>query len=297
MKCKLKSTTPKQLNLGRYIHSIPAKPTVTIKMSQDKPTANGRPPIAANLDQSMNRITIGLAKHSQILSTLNKSHATTVTTTTTPSNTLKRGFSSTTTTTPLPKSTPNTSHTPSTNPAHDRELNPAYVQAPNTGVGFAAHSATPLAGTGGAQAREDVVLKTRLLGRNAAAQKAAAGEARKRTAARGGASDSEEELGRSAVGRVRPKRARAAAVEEEATEEGGAGRESVGEVKGGDDAGKRDEGVGEWQPEVERSVEGGVAEPELEEVEERAEGAAERRKRKKRNNKKKASAESGTASV
>ncbi|KAK3344401.1 hypothetical protein B0T25DRAFT_556922 [Lasiosphaeria hispida] len=252
---------------------------------EDKP--NGRPPIAANLDQSMYRISMGLAKHSQLLSTLNKSRTTATTATTT---TLKRGFSSTTkTTTPLPKPPIHTSHTSSTNPLHDIDINPAYALAPNTGIGFSTPSSAPLPGPGGARAREDAVLKTRLLGRNAAAQKAAGAENRKRAAAGGGGgsgSDSEEELGRSAVGRARGKRARVAVVANEV--KGGGVEEGQ---RGGFDAKQL------GSAEVEVAARGGEAEPEMREAES-AEGAAERRKRKKRNNKKKkASSEGGIALV
>lgn len=179
------------------------------------PDPPSRPPIAPVLPEHTNTVAFNFSKKANLLASLRSKHRssqTQPTTTTTTTTTKKKGFSSlttTTTTTPLSTTTPNP-HQPQ--PPQTDDLDSVFRAPPNAGIDYAPPSSS--SGTNGttiAQDAETRVLARKILGRNAARQVQEAREARagqRGVKRRGGGgvaeeSESEEELGRSAVGRAR----------------------------------------------------------------------------------------------
>lgn len=180
------------------------------------PDPPSRPPIAPALPEQTNTIAFNFSKKANLLAALRSKHRPSqpqpTTTNTTTTTTTKKGFSSlttTTTTTPLP-------FTPTPNPHQAQppqidELDSAFRAPPNAGIGHApSSSSTGTNGTTIAQDAETRLLARKILGRNAARQLQEAKDARggqRGVKRRGGGvadeSESEEELGRSAVGRAR----------------------------------------------------------------------------------------------
>ncbi|KAK3320832.1 hypothetical protein B0T19DRAFT_430641 [Cercophora scortea] len=289
-------------------------------------TASNKPPVAPDLDLIFNRISMGMAKHRRILETLKKpvpqvssgatSAAPSVDSEDSSSSAAPRkGFSSlskSTTTATKPSPTP-TDTTKSQRAAadDDSDLNPYFQQPPNAGIGWTpAPSASSFAAGGGTNSAAERMLKMRLLGGRkgmlaAAAAAAAADEKKKgKYRKRDAGSDSEEDMGRSAVGRSK-KRSRVvpvpmsipAPVGETGSKEQTLGDEKVtvsepvvesqdGPVSTSAKEQESASSVNPPSPQKRLEGEGSKPPPEMEETEKGGGGAALRRKMKKRMKKK-----------
>lgn len=176
------------------------------------PDPPSRPPIAPALPEQTNTIAFNFTKKANLLASLRSKHRPSQPQpTTTTTTTAKKGFSSlTTTTTPLP-STPSLAANPHQAQPQTDDVDSAFRAPPNAGIGHApSSSSTGNNGTTIAQDAETRLLARKILGRNAARQLQEAKDARggqRGVKRRGGGvadeSESEEELGRSAVGRAR----------------------------------------------------------------------------------------------
>ncbi|KAK0706479.1 hypothetical protein B0T26DRAFT_680156 [Lasiosphaeria miniovina] len=228
-----------------------------LRSAGSPPPAGGKLPVASDLDQIFNRISMGMAKHQRILETLHQGRSTAppAAVATAPpivasdenEKEQKRGFSSlaakaSSSLGPPPpqqqqqqRSAKPSLSTTAAAAAEDMDLNPFYAAPPNAGIGWvppglSSSSTAAVAGSGG----DDRLLRARLQlgrrveGRSAAAQKAERGKKRGHGAAGNHGSEEEEELGRSAVGRSKaraPKRPRTTGM--------AAPGEANGEVDGG----------------------------------------------------------------
>lgn len=218
------------------------------------PDPPSRPPIAPALPEQTNTIAFNFTKKANLLASLRSKHRPSQpqpTTTTTTTTTAKKGFSSlTTTTTPLPSTPTPNPHQAQSPPTDD--LDSAFRAPPNAGIGHAPPSSSGTNGTAIAQDAETRLLARKILGRNAARQLQEAKDARggqRGVKRRGGGvadeSESEEELGRSAVGRARAR--------------GGGGKAGGGDCrKGGLKGEVREEGEGGNEDDV--AVAGGKGE-------------------------------------
>lgn len=248
------------------------------------PDPPSRPPIAPALPEHTNTVAFSFTKKANLLASLRSKHRpsqpqpTTTTTITT-----KKGFSSlTTTTTPFP-STPTLAPNPHQAQAPPTDdLDSVFRAPPNAGIGHVPPSASGISGTTIAQDAETRLLARKILGRNAARQLQEAREARagqKGVKRRGGAvaeeSESEEELGRSAVGRARARGGSKA---------GGGDGQKAGEREGGDVNGVADVG------DVEGRGKGEVVGERAEGVESVPRGDGEEKPKKKKRKKNKGAA-------
>ncbi|KAK0626205.1 hypothetical protein B0T14DRAFT_551515 [Immersiella caudata] len=155
-----------------------------------------------NINDIFNRINMGMSQRSKILSSLNRPSTTSnssAITTNTSSNTTTKGksFSSLTSKTPTPTNKSHSQTPPSAD--SDADLKTSYLLPPNAGVGFAP---TPSASSATA---EQKALRERLgkVGwKGGKRGEKDGGKGKKRVVEQ---SESEEELGRSAVGKSRGK--------------------------------------------------------------------------------------------
>ncbi|KAK0651412.1 hypothetical protein B0T16DRAFT_403874 [Cercophora newfieldiana] len=168
-------------------------------------SSQNRPPTAPNMADILNRINMGISHQAKILSSLNRpSPSPASTSTPTTSTTTGKSFSSlsskplsSTSSNPF-NTSQNTTTTAANNDDND-DLNPSYLLAPNTGVGF---TPTPSAASLTAEQRSlrDRLAKVGWKGGRGGAGKGSDGKKRPAAAVD---SESEEELGRSAVGKAR----------------------------------------------------------------------------------------------
>ncbi|KAK4122751.1 hypothetical protein N657DRAFT_646491 [Parathielavia appendiculata] len=213
---------------------------------------NSQPPVAPDASQIFNRIALATAKHERILSTLSK-HRTASTFSPTTLTSTGGGFSSLTIrTTPTPSDGTQPPHQAQDRPSRKAQADDAdllYSQPPNAGVGYSpspSPSAQSSSSGAGAQDKVTMMLRRKVLGRNAARQLAERERQRngkKRGLAGvgsggGGESESEEEVGKTALVRSRGNRGnRAKAGEEDGKgkgkKEGGATSSSSTAVAGG----------------------------------------------------------------
>ncbi|OIW27297.1 hypothetical protein CONLIGDRAFT_704998 [Coniochaeta ligniaria NRRL 30616] len=173
-------------------------------MSPDPPP---KLPVAPNMSQILNRISLGLAKHERILKTLKRPAAPTSTSSFTPqskSSTTTSGFSSLAT-----PSTGGATNNPLVNGVigrsreeEDKLFEQDRALPPNAGVGFVAERKVGDRGVGGS-GKEDKMLRGRLqLGkRGEGKDNKDKGDGRKRVV-----DESEEEEGRSGLGRKKKRK-------------------------------------------------------------------------------------------
>lgn len=158
--------------------------------------ANTKPklPVARDLTQVLNRISLGLAKHERILKTLNRPSPSPSSTT---NNNNKSGFSTLTSSKPSTP-IPTAARVLPTRAEEEAEFAAERALPPNAGIGFAVVKPKDELGRGGAAAsKEDKMLRGRILGKNARSQM----EDAKKRGKRRYESESEEEEGRSGLGK------------------------------------------------------------------------------------------------
>lgn len=161
-------------------------------MAADAPT---KLPVAPNINQVLNRISLGLAKHERILKTLNRPSSTTSTANpkSKPSSSGFSSLSGSSTPTPNPANTPKAL----TRADEEAEFAAERALAPNAGIGFAPVKEDTNGVNGRGGAKEDKMLRGRILGKNAREQMNNKGKDKRRRYE----SESEEEEGRSGLGK------------------------------------------------------------------------------------------------
>ena len=251
--------------------------------------------MAPNLDEVLNRISLGISKQARILETFSKHRQASTTNTNgaihgTTNGISRKGFSSLYSQPKSQPQSPKTTTTSSNKYDPDADLAETF-SFPNTGLGFVPVSSD--ASKGGSKFKEEQILKTRLLGRGHDRVQAQS-QGKKRGAAAAD-SESEEDLGRSAVGKSmlneRKKRARAEGVvlmEVNRWGRVGASRErSVAEEGQSAESGVYGNGKGEGKQSVDDVAAGEGDILGLLRIDGAAEGRGEERKKRKKNNNKK----------
>lgn len=230
----------------------PKNETFTEKTMAASSEKEGNPssklPVAPNMSQILNRISLGLARHERILKTLKRPAPTTSTSASSgaQSKSTASGFSSLATasyTNTSGSSTGGGVPISSTKEEEDRLFERDRALAPNAGIGFVEERK---AGERGGKGVEDKMLRGRLLGRRGEKDK---GGERKRYV-----DESEEEEGRSGLGKKKRRR--------KVIEDGDGAAERVDGGEGGADvAGVEDVEAGVLKAPTEMAVEVTTMEP------------------------------------
>lgn len=240
-------------------------------------TESTKLPVAPNMDQILNRISLGLAKHESVLKTLRATSASTTTTTSAPASRSSAGFSS------LGGVTPRAATTAGANPRSAAEVERADFAAdralpPNAGVGWQAPPSEGGAAAAGKKSEQDRALRARLLGGKG--KGGVAGDVGRGKRGRGAYdSESEEEEGRSGLGKGKRRKAGGGALVSDPVVE--RTLSSVAPKSGGDRDGnaERDEEEGKMDLEEMTQSGSGAISPEP--------ANSSKKKRKKRKNRKK----------
>ncbi|KAK3315065.1 hypothetical protein B0H66DRAFT_564400 [Apodospora peruviana] len=278
----------------------------TTYLSAKMATSNNKPeklPVAPDFNQAMNRVSMILDMRTKLAKMLNKGRSkipvSTSTETTSSAEgeeaTKTKGFSSLAAAAKSTVTTTNQKQQQPAKDARDLDLNPYLAQPPNAGLGYTPH--LPNSGGGGLRGDKDWELRFRMLG-GGGKRGAEKGSNLKRVAGRGAVdSESEEDVGRSALGKSKKKKRKVAQVEDSVL----GGQDSVATVHREINEAKEAEGQQPQQQEqaassphqatlVVQQEEGGTAAA-------AAEGENKKKRKRNKNNKKKKAGGATTTST